>query len=127
MEQRKRLGFPWILLSVLNLFNGLRRPPTHFFLFRPQAAPKDRADYVIYVRTDVGGLLSRHVQRVEIVEYAVHGKRHLTDDSDFQEGIVEKSASASGLASEAMRSKGKSGPSSPGLLRLTLAMTVTPG
>jgi hypothetical protein len=26
-HQRKGLGFPWILLSELSLFNGLRRPP----------------------------------------------------------------------------------------------------
>jgi hypothetical protein len=26
-NQRKRLGFPWILLSELSLFNGLQRPP----------------------------------------------------------------------------------------------------
>jgi hypothetical protein len=25
--QRKRLGFPWILLAGLDLFNGLQRPP----------------------------------------------------------------------------------------------------
>src|SRR5277367_4009202 len=96
MDQRKRLGFPWILLSVLSFFNGLRRPPRHFFLYRREAAPKYRIDYVIYVRTDVGGLLIRPVQRVEIVEYVVHGKSHLTGDSAFQEGIVEKFVSASG-------------------------------
>jgi hypothetical protein len=27
MDQRKRLGFAWILLSELGLFNGLQRPP----------------------------------------------------------------------------------------------------
>jgi hypothetical protein len=32
---------------------------------------------------------------VETVGYIVHGKRHLTGDSDFQEGFVEKFAAAS--------------------------------
>jgi hypothetical protein len=26
-NQRKRLGFPWILFAGLGLFNGLQRPP----------------------------------------------------------------------------------------------------
>jgi hypothetical protein len=26
-DQRKKLGFPWILLAEMSLFKGLRRPP----------------------------------------------------------------------------------------------------
>jgi hypothetical protein len=45
----------------------------------------------------------------------------------FRKELSKNLRRLAALASEAMRSKGKSGPSSPGLLRLTLAMTVTPG
>jgi hypothetical protein len=40
-SQRKKLGFPWISLSELRLFNGLSRPPSQkilFFLLSPLLA-----------------------------------------------------------------------------------------
>jgi hypothetical protein len=34
-NQRKRLGFPWILLAEMSLFNGLQRPPSAKSLYPP--------------------------------------------------------------------------------------------
>src|SRR5580658_706797 len=48
--QRKRLGFPLILLSEMSLLNGLRRPPPHFFLFSGHRQIKARMRCVVYAR-----------------------------------------------------------------------------
>jgi hypothetical protein len=66
-NQRKRLGFPWILLSESSLFKGLRRPQPAFFLFPPSPRVAARAHPLSSTMTASCSSESGSITQVQII------------------------------------------------------------